>query len=357
MDDIIENTSTEAESSAAVERTTQDVISEQLEMFDEENIAAVEAHNEEFNPKKEGSHEQEQHQDGNSESSLHTSESTDTQINEGSDDGRSETQNVQSEDGNSQQLGVLESPEYTDLQARYEKVAPAEGFLTYIEEQGLSEDDVHRALELATLYNTDPEKALEYFQPLVNDLNASQGGYLYPEIQDLVDEGEMTEAAAFKYQESLMTQARYQETEQNQQRAVQQQEQQQAQQEEQQASLLYQELQNNANNWEAMTRKSDLDYDAPLFEGGNTKGQEVLMTVTHMVNTQGYPNDIAAQNNMLKAAYESVNLKINRLRGGKRMPPPPSSSNSSRAAPMGAKLTMGQASTKDIISQLMGLTG
>ena len=355
MDDIIESTATEVETTEPVERTTQEVISEQLEMFDEENIEASQTEESIFNEEKEGSDEQ-QHENRNSETSDTRPTEDNSEVEQGSDDGRSETQNLESEDGNSQQLDVLSSPEYTALNEAYLKVAPAEGFLNYIEEQGLSEDDVHRALELATLYNTDPERALEYFQPLVNDLQAHQGGYLYPEIQDLVDEGEMTEAAAFKYQQSLMTQARMQENQEQQNLNVQQQEQYEQQQQEQEQQAFYDDLQSNANSWESHIRSTDLDYDVPLFNGGNTKGQEVLMTVTHMVNTQGHPTSIEQQNDMLKVAYESVNMKINSLRGGSAIKAPPRSGSVNRSVAKNKKLVAGKASTRDIISQLMGLT-
>lgn len=339
-----EEASNEA-SSAPTERTTLEIVQEQLDLFDNEN-AGEDNDNIEHEDGQDQQSEPDLRERGQPESEQGERESASAEALDDVD-----------EDGQDQGLNVLETPEYLELQARYEEVEGAEDFLAYIREQDLTEDDVHRALELATLYNTDPQRALEYFSPMVTDLQAKTGQALYPEIQSLVDDGEMTEQAAHKYQKSLIERAQLQEQQQFQQQSEQAQQEQQAQQQAQQQEQYFKALENNANAWESQIKVNDPDYDVPLYEGGNTKGQEVLMTVTSMINSYGYPQTIEQQNALLKQAYDSVNLKINRMRGDSQraIKPPPQSSAVKNSGDK-PDLVMGEASTHDIVRRMLGLS-
>lgn len=237
--------------------------------------------------------------------------------------------------------------ELQGIKEQYEQLQPVQGFVDFIRDNNLTQGDVRQALELAQLVNVNPRQALEMLKPVVSNLSVASGEALSEEVQRLVDEGEMSEEAALRYQQTVnelaQHRAHYQEQTERQRHYQQQQE-----------RYSQQALQQNAIGWEERKRKNDPDYDVPLYQDGPTKGEEVLTELRAMISAQGMPPGLEQQNLMLEQAYKRVNDKINYLKGSQSMRKPVHSGvkhNDGEPPP----LILGEASTADIVRRALNL--
>lgn len=76
------------------------------------------------------------------------------------------------------------------------------GLTRYMDEQGLSHDEVADAIELSALLKNDPEGALAVVQKITEALNGTVGNTLSDDLKAKVESGELTEEAALEVSRS-----------------------------------------------------------------------------------------------------------------------------------------------------------
>lgn len=91
----------------------------------------------------------------------------------------------------------------TEVKARETKLAEIEpkaqnfdAIQRFVDEAGLSKDDVNQGFDVMKNLKTDPLKAYEQLKPIYAQLQQMAGDVLSPELQQSVDRGEITQAHA-----------------------------------------------------------------------------------------------------------------------------------------------------------------
>lgn len=122
----------------------------------------------------------------------------------------------------------------------------------YMSEQNLSADEVDTGFAIMAAIKNDPRKALEMLAPTIQALQLAAGETLSPEVAKLVEDGEMTEAAALELSRTradlaLQTERTKQTAEQSRNHA---------------AAQSHQHIVDAVTTWEAKVAASNPDYAA-----------------------------------------------------------------------------------------------
>lgn len=170
-----------------------------------------------------------------------------------------------------------------------------QSLLRFCQERSISEQQFQSVLELASLVNTDPSKALEQLKPIVENLEAQTGKKLPTDIQKKVDEGLLdpetaAEVARLRAERGLSEKRQQVATQTEQQRSL--------------ASTVQ-----ALNDWNKAMLKSDPDFGKKVEM---VKG--IFLSLFNAVDASGrpinpirHPQDAVA---LVEKAYKTVNEQI-----------------------------------------------
>lgn len=163
---------------------------------------------------------------------------------------------------------------------------------TFIDQNGLSADEVADGLMTMALMKNNPIEAWKRMRPTVQNLLIAAGEVLPEDLNQMVANGEMSQEAALEVSRSRAAaksmQAFQSFSEQRQER-------------ERQTSIAT-SLKSAANDWEVDRRKKDPNFDAKL--------EPLQKEVLFLQMTEGKPNTPDGVRAQLKKAYDRVNASL-----------------------------------------------
>lgn len=186
----------------------------------------------------------------------------------------------------------------------------------YCSANGITQESFSQGLEILALMNSDPQKALEKLEPLVNNLKGVTGDRLPQDLQADVDAGEISLPRA-KEIAQLRAQQQFGKV------RTEQQQKQQAQRQEQE---FQQSLTTAAQSWESSKRGIDPDY-MPKKSDKEPDGKweltkDKFLALLHQQDERGqFANPVRNAQEMtalLERAYLQVNQTFGKLQGNRR---------------------------------------
>jgi hypothetical protein len=160
---------------------------------------------------------------------------------------------------------------------------------TFLSNAGLSGEEAHDGLRLMGLAKTNPAQAFAEMRPWLQNLIRAAGEVLPADLEGLVREGRMDQAAALE-----VSRSRAQVSSMGAQRSFEQQRQAQLRAEAQAVAV-----QNSAQVWEQERQRADPNYGA--------KQPALMREVAYLQMQEGKPTDANAVRAMLDRAYQAVN--------------------------------------------------
>lgn len=190
----------------------------------------------------------------------------------------------------------------------------------FMDQHGLEPQDVKQLLEAgALLRRGDYEAFLRHVDPLTQTAQEALGQRLPQDIQEMLDNGEITENAAQELTRSRFAARRHQAAAERSQRTVQEQRQQ------GETQRRAEAMRTAIGTWEARTRAADPDYDA--------KADTVQRVVQGLVVQRGRPANEQDALAMVKEAYDTVSGLVTRAKPQVRPTrPTPTGGTSTRPA-------------------------
>jgi len=217
------------------------------------------------------------------------------------------------------------SGEVQRLKALEPSARAAEQVTSYLRASDISQDDFLMGLELmAFMRRGEFRKFYEGITPYVRLCEEYLGVQLPPDLQAMVQQGQMTTQAAAQYSRERMDRAMAQTNAARQQQALYQHQQQTASQaQQQQLQYLARSVETTVDNWENSLRRSDPDYAA--------KQPAVRNTIHSVMSEQGPPKSPEHALQIAKEAYRRVNEQY-RQWAPRRMPTQRNPSSTGRTA-------------------------
>lgn len=188
----------------------------------------------------------------------------------------------------------------------------------YLRTNGVSPDEAANALQLAALIKTDPAKAWEQLKPIAQQLLTDAGLALPQDLQQRVQSGELTKAAAAEISRLRAGQATADRNAEAQRDRDARSEQ----------ARTVQAVQTAVGEWEQSVRASDPDFTA--------KQDALVREVTYLQRTEGMPSTPEDARKQLQKAYGNVNKQF-----APKAPPKPE-----RRPVMGGRAAGGTASAE-----------
>jgi hypothetical protein len=231
----------------------------------------------------------------------------------------------------------------TVLKQELESVKPvktwADNHFGFMQQHGITEQEFTQAMNFLALQKSDPAKALEVFKPVWDSLQVHSADYMPPDIAKMVEENELTPAAA-----KIMAKQR-QELEQFKRG--------QAKSKQDQGRQQLNAINSAATAWETAKRGMDPDFK-PKTEKEDVDGLwEMTMKNYAYLNTVDYADTPQKATGHFETAYAEAKELVKRLRGNKPTAARPSTMRSSTApTPKGTPKTV-----DDVVRQAVAKHG
>lgn len=169
---------------------------------------------------------------------------------------------------------------------------------SYMERYGITDQDVANAMQFLALQKTDPQKAIEMLKPIQESLREYDPSVLPKDIQDLVDNNEMTPTAA-----KMLAQSRAETNAMRRQMDAQKASQQVA---------TSQATNNSIKSWDTLKRGQDPDFK-PKQKGQPDGLWELTAKNFAYIQTTRFANNPAEAIANLEEAYKDAKDMVNRL--------------------------------------------
>lgn len=162
----------------------------------------------------------------------------------------------------------------------------------FLTENSVTADEAADALTLRALMKTDPQAAWDQLKPIAQQLLHDAGLALPEDLNQRVQQGELTKAAATEISRLRASQVTSQ-------RNTEASRQQQAQQQQQQQVSA---VRTAVGEWEMNTRGRDPDFEA--------KADDLQREILWLQNQEGRPSDPTGARAQLQKAYDAVNKRV-----------------------------------------------
>lgn len=188
----------------------------------------------------------------------------------------------------------------------------------YMQANNLQTPDMVDAMEIAALVNRDPAAALQRLQPLYQKLQQYVGEVLPSDLQNQVDNGELTEQAARELVRSRN------ESERLRQQHAQSQQRQQKEAQQQRATQVQSAMAETANRVQQEIMEKDPDYEM--------KADFVRRELQVLIQEQR-PRTAAEADKLVRQAHKTVTDRMKRLKPRQQIRPGPSSTETGTSKP------------------------